>query len=89
MWCQLFADVLNRRVKQAVDPILANARGAAFLAAVGLEHICFEDIPGLVRHKRVYEPNPRHRELYDRLYGVFLDLYRRNKGILARLNRPG
>jgi xylulokinase len=89
VWRQIFADVLNRPVKQATEPILANARGAAFLAAVGLGHIRFEEIPGLVRHKNVYEPNPEPRDLYDRLYGAFLDLHKHNKGIFARLNRPG
>jgi xylulokinase len=88
VWCQIFADVLNRPVKQAADPILPNARGAAFIAAVGLGHIGFEDVPGLVPYKNVYPPNPQHRELYDELYGVFLDLYKRNKGIIARLNPP-
>jgi xylulokinase len=87
VWCQIFADVLNRPVKQSVDPILANARGAAFLAAMGLGHLRLEEIPGLVRHRRVYEPNRSHRGLYDGLYAEFLALYRRNRGIFARLNR--
>ncbi len=87
LWCQIFADVLNRPVKQSVDPILANARGAAFLAAMGLGYLRTEEIPGLVRHHQVYEPNPLHRALYDELYAEFLQLYRRNRSIFARLNR--
>jgi len=35
VWCQIFADVLNRTIKQVKDPIQANARGAAFIASVG------------------------------------------------------
>jgi xylulokinase len=88
VWCQIFADVLNRPIEQSVDPIQANARGAAFLAAMGLGHIRFEDIPGLVHHRQVYEPNPSHRALYDELYAEFLELYRRTRGIFARLNGP-
>lgn len=88
VWCQIFADVLDRPIKQTVDPIQANARGAAFLAAMGLGHLRCEEIPGLVRHRRFYEPDPSHRALYDDLYAEFLALYRRNRGIFARLNRP-
>ena len=88
VWCQIFADVLNRPVKQAMDPIWANARGAALLAAMGLGYLRCEEIPGLVRHRQVYEPNPSHRALYDELYGQFLELHRRNRSIFARLNRP-
>jgi xylulokinase len=87
VWCQIFADVLNRPVKQAADPILANARGAAFIAAAGLGHIRFEDIPGLVRHKNLFLPNPQHRGLYDELYREFLNLYKSNRALMARLNR--
>ena len=88
VWCQILADVLNRPIRQAVDPIHANARGAALLAAMGLGHLRFEDVPSLVRHRQVYEPDRLHRALYDELYGEFLELYRRNRGIFARLNRP-
>jgi xylulokinase len=87
VWCQIFADVLDRPVKQSADPILANARGAAFIAAVGLGHLRFEDLPGLVRHKAVYEPNPAHRCLYDDLYAAFLGIYRQTRRLSARLSR--
>lgn len=88
VWCQIFADVLDRPIKQSMDPIQANARGAAFLAAMGLGYLRFEEIPGLVRHRQIYEPNRSHRALYDELYAEFLALYRRNRVIYARLNRP-
>jgi xylulokinase len=87
LWCQIMADVLDRPLKQPVDPIMANARGAALLAALGLGYLRVEEIPGLVRIRRVYEPNPAHRALYHELYAAFLELYRRNRGLFARLNR--
>ncbi len=86
-WCQILADVLNRPIKQPVDPILANARGAALLAAMALRHLSLQDIPGLMRYRQMYEPNPSYRALHDELYGEFLELYRRNQSIFARLNR--
>ena len=36
VWCQIYADVLDRSVRQVRDPLQANARGAAFIAAVAL-----------------------------------------------------
>jgi xylulokinase len=86
VWCQIYADVLNRTVRRVEDPLQANARGAAFIAAVGLGHIRFDDIPGLIRIARTFEPNPANRELYDELFAEFLELYKQNRGIYARLN---
>ena len=86
VWSQIFADVLNREVRQVKDPIQANARGAAFIAAVGLGEITFADVPRLVEFKRIYMPNPAHRQIYDDRYRTFLDIYRQMKGIYRRLN---
>src|SRR5262249_34087550 len=41
VWCQIFADVLGRTVEQVADPVNANARGAAMLAAVALGELTF------------------------------------------------
>ncbi|HSA99903.1 MAG TPA: FGGY-family carbohydrate kinase, partial [Anaerolineales bacterium] len=59
VWCQIFADVMNLEIKQVENPISANARGAAWIAAVGLGEINFEDIPTLVQFKRTYQPQPQ------------------------------
>ncbi len=39
LWCQIFADVLDREILQIEHPRQANARGAAFIAAAGLGYI--------------------------------------------------
>ena len=36
LWCHIFADVLDCEVRQVDCPEMANARGAAFLASIGL-----------------------------------------------------
>ena len=86
LWCRTHADVLNRTIRQVKDPIQTNVRGTAFIAAMALGHIAFEDIPGLVEIEHVYEPNPDHRKLYDDLYREFLNIYKHNKAIYRRLN---
>jgi xylulokinase len=87
VWCQIFADVLNVQVQQVRDPMLANARGAAFIAAVGLGEIGFDDIPALVEFKRTYTPNPHNRATYDECFGVFTRIYKRMSSVYKRLNR--
>lgn len=87
VWCQIFADVMNVEIKQVADPIYANARGAAWIAAVGLGEIKFEDIPQLVQFKHSYEPQAENRVLYDEKFKVFQQIYKQMKDIYHRLNR--
>jgi xylulokinase len=87
VWCQIFADVLNRTINQINAPIQANLRGAAFLASIALGHLAVEDIPDQVKISHTYLPNPNNRSIYDGLYRQFLELYKRNRRIYKRLNR--
>jgi xylulokinase len=87
LWCQVYADVLNRTVRQVKDPVYANARGAAFMAAVGLGLIEFEDISNLIRYQATYAPDPPRRALYDTMYHEFLAIYKATHKIHERLNR--
>ena len=87
IWCQIHADVFNRTIKQVKDPILANLRGTAFLAAVSLGYLRFDDIPERIQIANTCRPNPENRKIYDELYREFLNIYKCNKGIYARLNR--
>jgi xylulokinase len=64
----------------------ANARGAAFIAAVGLGYITVEDIPKLTKISKIFRPNPQNRGIYDELYGEFLNIYKTNKLLYSRLN---
>ena len=88
-WCQILADVLDRPIRQLADPVLANARGAAFSASVALGHLRFEDVPSRVEVARTYHPDPATRATYDRLFETFVDFYKKNKGLYAKLNRRG
>jgi xylulokinase len=87
VWCQIFADIMNVEIKQVSDPIYANARGAAWIAAVGLGEIRFEDTRRLVQVKCTYEPQPGHRALYDEKFEIFQRIYQQMKSVYHRLNR--
>ncbi|MCV2392956.1 FGGY-family carbohydrate kinase [Actinotalea sp. M2MS4P-6] len=84
LWCQTLADVLGCTVRQAEDPVLANARGAAFIAAIGIGALAWPDVPGLVRITHHYEPDPAAAAVHDRSYRTFTDLYRKVKGLYRR-----
>jgi len=87
VWCQIFADVMNVEIKQVADPIYANARGAAWIAAVGLGEIQFQDIPKLVNFKQIYKPQSQNRALYDEKFEIFQQIYKQMKGVYSRLNK--
>lgn len=87
LWCQIYADVLDREIEQVVDPVQCNARGAALLAALGLRHTTVDEIPALVTVKHRFSPRREHRDVHDAGFATFLEIYRANKGIYARLNR--
>ena len=87
LWCRIFADVLNRTIRQVKDPMQANARGAAFIASVALGEISFDDIPGLMEIEKTHVPNPANRKVYDELFSAFVHIYRNNHAMYRRLNR--
>lgn len=86
IWCQIYADVLNRTIRQVANPIEANARGAAFIAAVGLGYISFDDIPKYTKYANEFHPNPENRKIYDELFQEFVNIYKNNKDMYKRLN---
>ena len=88
LWCQTLADVLGCTIHQAEDPVLANARGAAIIAAVGIGALDWADVPALARTAESYRPDPARRAVYDRQFRTFTDLYRKNRRLYARHNRP-
>lgn len=85
-WCQIFADILNVAIRQPRDPMKANARGAAFIAAHGLSLLSFEEAANGVVINRVYEPVAANRQLYDERFGIFTELHKRLAPLYKRLN---
>ena len=88
LWCQTLADVLGCTIRQAEDPVLANARGAALIASVGIGALDWQDIPALVRIAESYHPDPQRRAVYDEQYRTFSGLYRKTRRLYARHNAP-
>ncbi|MBT4266138.1 MAG: xylulose kinase, partial [Deltaproteobacteria bacterium] len=87
LWCQIFADVMQREIRQVSGPIHANARGAAFIALVGLGKISFDDIPDLVQYEQTFSPIAKNVTIYNELFKAFIRLYKANRPIYQSLNR--
>jgi len=87
IWCQIFADVLNRTVKQVKDPIQANARGAAYIASVGLGYLKWDEIQQCCEISNIFTPNPENRQIYDNLFKEYINIYDIMKKTYKRLNK--
>jgi xylulokinase len=88
LWCQIYADVLGRTIHQAADPLMVNVRGAGLLGHVALGNLEWDDVPSRVPVTATFEPDPRNRVVYDRLYDAFRRLHRGTRRIHRRLNGP-
>ncbi len=86
VWCQVFADVMDVEIRQVCEPIYANSRGAAWIAATGLGEITFADVPKLVEFKASYAPQPANRALYDEKFALFTQIYARMRLVYQRMN---
>jgi len=88
LWCQIVADITNRKINQVDRPQQAGAKGIALLASMTLGYIQrFEDIKNYVKIRRQFVPNPANRQLYDDRFREFKTIYRQNRKMYARLNR--
>jgi xylulokinase len=88
LWCQVHADVLDRRIERVAQPVHVNLRGAGLFAASVLGKISLDDAAQLVPVTDVFEPAPDARATYDPVYREYKALYGRLHGMYARLNRP-
>lgn len=86
VWCQMFADVLNVRIKQPNNPLHVNALGAAFIAGIGIGAMRVEDIPHKVEYRKTYTPNPQAAMLYHEKFETCKAFYKALQPLYARLN---
>ncbi len=85
LWLQVVSDICN--ISQRVPAVTLGASyGDAFLAGLGMgvfpSHTA---IKAWIRDIRTIEPNPANTKLYEKMEGLSLELYRRNKDIMHLL----
>lgn len=76
LWCQIIADITNQPLTVLKDNPGAPL-GNVFLAAaaIGLIPDAGEAAAGAAQVERVYRPDPTRRDLYDKLFAVYRQLY--------------
>lgn len=85
--CQILADILQRDIVVVESPQNIGAVGAAACIAVGMGIIPkMEDVKKLISIKKTYHPNLAHKDVYDKNFKVFQNLYKSNKENFAILN---
>ena len=85
--CQILSDVLGKKVETVDSAQNVGAVGAAVTIAVGLGLIkSIGDAKKLIPATKTYTPNPQNKEVYDKAYAVYKELYKANKKNFAALN---
>jgi xylulokinase len=86
LWCQIFADVLDRPIARVAQPLEANLRGAGLLGFLALGQLRADDLHQVVKTAQHFSPRRENRGVYDDLFATFLHLHRTTRGTFARLN---
>ncbi len=80
LWCQIFADVLQRPLERIVEPESGGTRGSAMTAAVVAGW--YPDLAAasaMTRTARVFQPDPALADFYAARFSEFTRYYRRVK----------
>jgi hypothetical protein len=81
------ADVTQRPIHQQSDPPNGNVLGMSYLLLRHLGLLRVEQIPGLARVSRVFEPRAEHAGLYDAAYRHFRLAEQALRPVFHGLNR--
>lgn len=86
VWCQIIADVMQRRLTVVKEPE-STCLGSGMLAAaaVGIHESIPDAAAAMSGTSASYEPDPVTGATYDRLYAVYRDIYPSTKDLFARL----
>ena len=86
VWCQILADVLRRPLHVARETE-STCLGSGMLAAaaVGLHPTLRAAVAAMSGTGAVYRPDPDRARTYDRLFGVYRQLYPRLRDVFAEL----
>jgi xylulokinase len=79
LWCQIFADTLDREVHQVTNPMTAQLRGAALSASVALGIRSLKELDSLETPVTVFVPETNHADTFKRRVREQSALYEREK----------
>lgn len=75
-WMQILADILQVQIHIPENPRLTGAMGTFYCAMVGLGQLeSYDKIHDMVHISKVFYPNEKNFEIYNKLYNAYLRLY--------------
>lgn len=85
LWTQIKADITGKRIVVPASDT-ATTLGAAILAGVGVGfYESYEEAVALtVKETRVHEPNEENKEIYEKNYETYLELYKALKHLMKK-----
>jgi xylulokinase len=87
VWCQILADILERKIIQTELPELAAARGSAIISLVGSGILKnFSEAIPMIKVQKIFNPNIANSKIYNKLYNEYKNIYKRNKDMFKKLN---
>ncbi len=85
LWTQIKADVTGKRIVVPASDT-ATTLGAAILAGTGagIYSSCAEAVDRTVHTTRTHEPDPEKKEVYDKAYSIYRELYDQLKDTMKK-----
>jgi xylulokinase len=87
VWSQIMADVVGLPMHRQADPRNSNVIGMGLLAFNRLGLVKLEDIPNMIKFDRVFDPDPKNRPVYDRLFAQFMAAKDKIRPVFHALNK--
>lgn len=85
--CQMLADITGRTIETVNNSQEVGAIGTALVVAAGIQGADVLELSRqLVKANQVYTPDPENKEIYERSYKVFKNLYKSNALNFKKMN---
>ena len=85
--CQMLADITGRTIETVNNTQEVGAIGTALVVAAGVKDADVLELSrSLVKANHTYVPDPENKEVYERNYRVFKNLYKANAKSFKELN---
>lgn len=86
LWSQIMADVIGIPMHRQAQPRDNNLIGMGLLAFNRLGQVDLQDIPAMIHFDTIFEPDPRNRQVYDRLFAQFMSCKDKVSPVMHALN---
>jgi xylulokinase len=87
VWSQIMADVIGIPMHRQAEARNNNVIGMGLLAFNRLGLVKLEDIPNMIKFDRVFEPDPKNKAIYDRMFAQFMASKDKVRPVFHALNK--